>query len=207
MDSSSRDVFFSTPVNVKGVKSFAVLWKILCLMTVSWFLLACASSETLDQATDASGVPVWVNQGSNILTSKEGRRFRGVGSAPALGDFPLQTSTAENRARHEITRIVASYIEIVSRDYIASGDAAEAGFTGQTVAKQMDQLSSIDLKGVEVVGHWQDTDSKVIYAVAAVDMQKVKDVIKNAPELNPGLREFISSEGDSIFDRISNSEE
>jgi len=119
----------------------------------------------------------------------------------------LQTSTAENRARHEITRIVASYIEIVSRDYIASGDAAEAGFTGQTVAKQMDQLSSIDLKGVEVVGHWQDTDSKVIYAVAAVDMQKVKDVIKNAPELNPGLREFISSEGDSIFDRISNSEE
>lgn len=207
MDSCSRNVFFSTSVSEKTVKSFAVLWKVLCLVSVSWFLLACASSETLDQAADESGVPLWVNEGSNILTSKEGRRFHGVGSAPVLGDFPLQTSTAENRARYEITRIVASYIEIVSRDYIASGDAAKAGFTGQTVAKQMDQLSSIDLKGVEVVGHWQDADSKTIYAIAAVDMEKVKEVIKNAPELNPGLREFISSQGDSIFDRISNSEE
>ena len=182
------------------------VWKLLLLATMALFLFACASNSTVDQTADASGVPLWVNEGSNILTSKEGRRFHGVGSAPALGDFSLQTSTADNRARQEIARILASYIEIVSRDFIATGDAAQAGFTEQTVARQMDNVSSIDLTGIRVAGHWQDEDSKVIYSIATVDMQQVREVITQSVNLNSGLRNFISREGDSIFDRIATSE-
>lgn len=181
--------------------------KSLLLTLASLFLFACAGNETVDQAADASGVPLWVNEGSNILTTKQGRRFHGVGSAPALGDFSLQTSTADKRARQEIARILASYIEIVSRDFIATGDAAQVGFTEQTVARQMDNVSSIDLTGIEVVGHWQDENSKVIYSIATVDMQQVREVLNKATDLNSGLRSFISREGDSIFDRIATSED
>ena len=184
-------------------KRLALILKFLLLAGTSLFLFACASNTTLDQTADASGVPLWVNEGSNILTSKEGRRFHGVGSAPALGDFSLQTSTADNRARQEIARILASYIEIVSRDFIASGDAAEEGFNEQAVARQMDNVSSIDLTGIDVVGHWQDENSKVIYSIATVDMQKMHEVLNKATDLNSGLREFISRQGNSIFDRIA----
>ncbi len=191
---------------VKNSRRCIVAGKFLFLAWALSSLLACASNATLNQAKDASGIPLWVNEGSNILTSKQGRRFHGVGSAPPLGDFSLQTATADNRARAEIARILASYIEIVSRDFIASGDAAAAGFTEQTVARQMEHLSSIDLTGIEVVGHWQDKGSNVIYAIAEVNMQQVRNVITKTSGLNAGLRDFIQREGDSIFDRIAKSE-
>ncbi|MDT8383775.1 MAG: hypothetical protein RRB22_05110 [Gammaproteobacteria bacterium] len=191
----------------RGGKIPAALWKGGWTTAVALLLVACASTTSLDQATDASGVPLWVNQGSNILTSKQGRRFHGVGSAPDLGDFSLQTATADTRARQEIARIMASYIEIVSRDFIATGDAAEVGFTAQKAARQMEHVSSIDLTGIEVVGHWRDKDSRTIYSIAAVDMQQVREVINKAAELDPELRDFIHREGDRIFDRISTAED
>jgi len=171
-----------------------------------WALLACASHSNLNDTVDANGVPAWVNDGSTIRTSKDGRRFQGVGSAPMLGDFSLQTSTADNRARSEINRILASYVEIVSRDFIASGDADESGFNAQHVAQQMDQLANIDLTGIQVVGHWTNKQSKVIYAIAEVNMQQVREAIRSAESLHPGLRKFIKTEGDSIFDRIATTE-
>lgn len=177
------------------------------LLGMVWVLLACASHSKLNDTADANGVPTWVSGGSSILASKEGRRFQGVGSAPMLGDFSLQTATADNRARSEINRILASYVEIVSRDFIASGDAEEAGFNAQHVAKQMDELANIELTGIEVIGHWQDKQSNVVYSIAEMDMQQVREAIKSAESLHPGLREFIKSEGDSIFDRIATSED
>ena len=199
--------FLDSVVAFVRTNKMPVLTGKLLLLTASLFLFACASNATINQTADADGIPLWVNEGSNILTSKEGRHFHGVGSAPAIGDFSLQTSTADNRARQEIARILASYIEIVSRDFIATGDAAQVGFTEQTVARQMDNVSSIDLIGIEVVGHWQDENSKVVYSIATVDMEQMREVINKATELNPGLRNFISREGNSIFDRISKSEE
>ncbi len=193
-------------INSKAVHMI-VRWSLLTGM--AWTLLACASATpvSLNDTTDADGVPAWVNDGSSIRTSKAGRRFHGVGSAPMLGDFSLQTSTADNRARSEINRILASYVEIVSRDFIASGDAEETGFSEQNVALQMDQLANIDLTGIQVIGHWQDKQSKIIYSIAEVDMQQVREAIKSAESLHPGLRKFIKTEGDNIFDRIAVSEE
>lgn len=188
-----------------NVPHVAMRWCMAVGMT--WALLACASNANLNDAADANGVPVWVSEGSVIRASKDGRRFQGVGSAPMLGDFSLQTSTADNRARSEINRILASYVEIVSRDFIASGDADESGFTEQLVAQQMDQLANIDLTGIQVIGHWTDKQSKVIYAIAEVDMQQVREAIKSAESLHPGLRKFISAEGNNIFDRIATTTE
>ncbi len=177
------------------------------LISTTWILLACANNSALNDAADANGVPAWVNEGSTIRTSRDGRQFHGVGSAPMLGDFSLQTSTADNRARSEINRILASYVEIVSRDFIASGDADESGFNAQHVAQQMDQLANIDLTGIEVIGHWTDKQNKVIYSIAEVNMQQVREAIKSAESLHPGLRKFINVEGDSIFDRIATATE
>ena len=190
----------SVSVNLNMSRS-VIRWGV--VLFSAWGLLACASHSNLNNTADASGTPAWVNEGSGILTSKEGRRFHGVGAAPMLGDFSLQTSTADNRARSEINRILASYVEIVSRDFIASGDAEDAGFNAQHVAFQMDQLANIDLTGIQVVGHWQDKQSKIVYAIAEVDMQQVREAIKSAESLHPGLRKFISMQGDSIFDRIA----
>lgn len=184
---------------VQFASGLKCLWPVLILA-----LTACANSAVLDGPVDAAGAPVWVNEGSNILSSaKTGRRFHGVGSASMLGDFSLQTAKANSHAKAEVARILASYLEIVSRDFIASGDAEEAGFTEQNVAQQIDSLTEINLTGAQVIGHWRDKQTRVIYAIAELDMEQVQQALKKSRTLNKGLKEYIGSEGGKIFDRIA----
>lgn len=184
---------------MKRSSGVAALSVSLCVL----LLVACSGKAVLNESLDARGVPTWVNEGSNILKSKDGRVFHGVGSAPMLGDFSLQTATANKRAREEIARIVSSYMEIVSRDYIATGQALDANFNEQNVSQQIDSLARMDLSKVQIVGHWTDDETKVIYAIAKMDMEKVRQSIKDLTLMNKGLKAYVSVEGDSIFDRIA----
>ena len=184
------------------MKSFAVL----VMVCVAMMLAACSGNEVLSESLNDQGVPTWVGQGSSVLKSRQSRVFHGVGSAPMMGDFSLQTSVANRRARKEIARIVASFMEIVSREYIATGQALDAGFTEKEVSRQIAILNGMDLSKVEVVGHWSDNGSKVIYAIAQMDIEKVRQAIKEIASVNEGLKAFIKIEGDNIFDRIAKKE-
>ena len=178
----------------------------LVTLCAPFFLAACSGNTVLNETLNEKGVPTWVGQGSSILKSRQSRLFHGVGSASMMGDFSLQTSVANNRAREEIARIVTSFMEIVSREYIATGQASHAGFNEQEVAKQVEVLSKMDLAKIEVVGHWSDDGSRVIYAIAQMDIEKVRQAIKEIASVNKGLKAYIGVEGDNIFDRIAKKE-
>lgn len=173
---------------------------------VSLFLTACSGNAVLNESLNDQGVPSWVSEGSNIFKSKQGRLFHGVGSAPMLGDFSLQTAAANRRAREEFARIVSSYVEIVSREYIATGQATHAGFNEQVVMRHVNKLAKMDLSKVEVVGHWTDGESKVIYAIAQMDIERVRQMIRDIVSTNKGLSAYINVEGNSIFDRMAKKE-
>ena len=173
------------------------------LLGLALGLFACSGNSVVDSAIDEHGVPGWVSDGTSILKDRNDRLFRGVGSAPLLGDLSLQTSTADRRARDEVARILSSYMEIVSRDFIASGDAEEVGFTELDVARQIDSLSRMELPGVEIVGHWRDQNSRMVYAIAELNMQQAIEAIGKLESMHRGLQEYIDSEGADIFDRIA----
>jgi hypothetical protein len=166
-------------------------------------MLGCASESTIQAEVDEQGIPLWVKQGSNIVNTGSGRIFLGVGSAPMMGDFSLQASTANNRARAEVGRVLSSYMEILSRNYIASGQASQANFTAQNVARQIDTLDGLDFTQVRIVDHWRDEKNNIIYAVAELDMQKAKSSLKDSENIHSGLKNYLNQEGDSIFDRIA----
>lgn len=163
----------------------------------------CATQSVVDVGPHGEGAPGWVSQGSSILKAKDGRVFLGVGSAPMLGDFSLQTATADQLARAEVSRVLWSFMEIVSRDYIASGEAEDAGFTEQNVARYMDQVERMDLTGVRIVGHWQDTKTNLIYSIAEMDMQQARKRLEEMEKMNPGLKQYMGEEGEDIFDRLA----
>lgn len=176
----------------------------LFLLVLLALLTACSSKTTVESDLAIEGAPDWVNEGTNILKTKDGRLFHGVGSAPPLGDFSLQTSTADNRARAEVARILSSYMEIVSRDYIASGKAGEAGFTEQSVSRQIDNITRINLTGVRIIAHWRDDKkNSVIYSLAELDMDQVKSILGRVGDMNAGLKQYLDKQGGKIFDRIA----
>lgn len=168
----------------------------------------CSSGPTkVESDLGIKGAPDWVNEGTSTLKTKDGRLFHGVGSAPLMGDMSFQTSVADNRARAEIARILTSYMDVVSNDYITSGKANEDGYTKQSASREINNITKVNLTGARIIGHWRDIDNNVIYSIAELDMDQVKNTLKNVEDMNKGFQGFITTEGDNIFDRITEREE
>ena len=87
------------------MKNFSAITKLLSLAVLVAVVSGCSSEPTkVESNLGIKGAPDWVNQGSNILSTKDGRLFHGVGSASQMGDLALQKSVADDRARAEVAR-------------------------------------------------------------------------------------------------------
>jgi len=168
----------------------------------------CSSGPTkVESDLGLKGVPDWVNEGTSTLKTKDGRLFHGVGSSKAMDDLSFQTSVADNRARAEIARILTSYMEVVSRDYVATQSAQEQGYTQANASREISNVTKINLSGARIIGHWRDKKSGVIYSIAELDMDHVKQTLSQVSEMNEGLKDHFGTHGDNIFDRITKGEE
>lgn len=66
--------------------------------------------------------PEWVNKGSMIFGGKEGRLFIGVSSVTLQGDLALQKSIADDRSKAEVARVLLSYVNEVSNEYLSNSE-------------------------------------------------------------------------------------
>lgn len=167
-------------------------------------LSACGGGKTVVESNlKIKGAPDWVNEGTNILNSKDGRLFHGIGSAPKLGDMELQRTTAENRARSEVARILSSYMDVVSKDFLASSSAGASAEAQQSVSRSIENVTRVNLTGVKIIANWRDDKDGMIYSLAELDMKYVKDILKNTQEMNTDLRAHFEQNADTIFDKLT----
>ncbi len=164
---------------------------------------ACAGKTTVESDLGISGAPDWVNEGTQYLNDKGGRLFHGVGDAPVIGDASLQKSTADNRARSEVARILSSYMDVASQDYTAASGSNADAVSQQTVSRQIRNLTKINLSGVRIIGRWKNEETGVIYSIAELDMAQMKKTLNMANDMNRDLRRYIDTHAGSIFDKVS----
>src|SRR5512140_936266 len=117
--------------------------KLLSVAALSVFIAACSSTTKVESDLGLKGAPDWVNEGTNILNNKDGRLFHGVGSASPTGDMSLQKSVADDRARAEVARVLSSYMDVVSSDYMAAAKSGDAAVTEESVSRQIKNLSKV----------------------------------------------------------------
>ncbi len=172
-------------------------------LSVLLALAACSSKNVVESDLHLKGVPDWVNEGTQILKTGDGRLFHGVGSAPALGDMSLQTSTADNRARAELARVLSSYMNVASNDYLASSGKGDDQGVEQAVSQQIENLTRVNLSGAKIIGRWRDVKSNVIYSLAELDLQQVKATVRGVEEMNTGFHGYVDSHGETIFDKLA----
>jgi hypothetical protein len=173
------------------------------IMLLAIGLAACAGKTEVESDLGISGAPDWVNEGTQYLNDRDGRLFHGVGSAPAMGDHALQVSTADNRARAEVARILSSYMDVVSNDYSAHAASAGRSVNQQTVSRQINNLTRVNLTGVKIIGHWKDEKSGSIWSIAELDMNRMQETLSNVNDMNADLRRYISDQGGNIFDKLA----
>lgn len=173
------------------------------ILAAAMMLVACAGKTKVKSDLYIKHAPDWVNEGTNILKNRGGRLFHGVGSAPAMGDMSLQTSTADNRARAELARILSSYMKVVSSDYASAAPAGEDANMSQSISRQIENFTNINLTGSRIIGRWRDKKTNVIYSIAELDMEQVKKTVEGVEEMNQGLKTYLVNEGDNIFDNMT----
>lgn len=179
------------------------IWMRTLILVMLTSLAACGGKTTVDSDLNIKGAPDWVNEGTNILNDKDGRLFHGVGSAPPMGDMSLQKSTAENRARAEVARVLSTYMEVVTSDYLAASGSGKNAVAEQTVSRDINAITKINLSGARVIGYWRDKRTNNIYAIVELDMKRVKNIVSKVDKMNESLRNFIIKNGDNIFDRVA----
>ena len=167
-------------------------------------LAACGGGRTVVESDlGIKGAPDWVNKGTQDVNDKDGRLFHGVGSSPSLGDEALQRSTADDRARAEVARMLSTYIDAVSSDYSgAAGTGANAN-ADQSVSRQIKAVTKQNLAGSKIVGRWKDSRTNMIYSIAELDFKSVKTTLEGANGMNDDVRRYLGRNADNVFDKVS----
>jgi hypothetical protein len=194
-----RTHFFSFQENVMKIS----IAKLLSIAALALFISACSSTTKVESDLGLKGAPDWVNQGSSVLSDKDGRLFHGVGSASPMGDMSLQKSVADDRARAEVARVLSSYMDVLSSDYMDSAKSGGANVADESVSRQIKNLSKVNLTGAKIIGSWRDPKSNIIYSIAELDMKQVKDTLNGVQEMNTDLKRYIETHADNVFDRVA----
>jgi hypothetical protein len=167
-------------------------------------LAACGGGKTVVESDlSIKGAPDWVNKGTQVLNDRDGRLFHGVGSSPSLGDDALQRSTADDRARAEVGRMLSTYLDVVGNDYSASAGTGSNASADQAVSRQIKAVTKVNLAGSKIIGRWKDTKTNMVYSIAELDLKQVKSTLENANSMNEDLRRYIGRNADNIFDKVS----
>ena len=167
-------------------------------------LAACGGSKTVVESDlGIKGAPDWVNKGTQAVNDKDGRLFHGVGSAPSLGDDALQRSTADDRARAEVARMLSTYIDAVSSDYSGAAGTGTNASADQSVSRQIKAVTKQNLAGSKIIGRWKDSRTSMVYSIAELDLRSVKTTLEGANGMNDDVKRYLGRNADNIFDKVS----
>ncbi|MEW6488943.1 MAG: hypothetical protein AB1578_13635 [Thermodesulfobacteriota bacterium] len=176
--------------------------RVLTAVAALGMLAGCSGKTLVESDLGIKGAPDWVNKGTQVLNDRGGRLFHGVGQAPELGDASLQVSTADNRARAELARVLSSYMDVVGTDYTAAVGAGEGRSNEQAVSQQIQSLTQVNLSGAKIIAHWKDPRTRTVYSLAELDLKQIKDATGAVKDMSPGFRQHLDAHGDNLFDRL-----
>ncbi|HET6725339.1 MAG TPA: hypothetical protein VFH85_04975 [Gammaproteobacteria bacterium] len=171
-------------------------------LAVLW-LGACASRTTVPSNLGIADAPDWVNQGSQALDNHDGRLIHGIGSAPAMNDLSLQMSTADERARAEVARVLSSFMHIVSQDYASSVGAAAERQNEASVSREIEDFTRQNVSGARVIAHWRNPKNGRTWSLAELDLHQIKQMVANSQAMNAGFKSYFESHASNVFDSMT----
>lgn len=179
-----------------------------CFMGLAGFFVitGCAGRQKAIQDIKS---PEWVVKGSGAFSKEKGKAFYGVASASNIGNAALLRSTADNRARNEIAKLLQLYTASLMKDYAASTSAGQKNISSeeQHVEQAIKTVTAATLSGVEIVDHWQRSDTGELFSLARLDLEAFKDSLDKAKELDVKTKEYIRQNAERSHQQLEKEEE
>lgn len=177
-----------------------------CTLLLVSLLAACSSRTTVESNLGIKGAPDWVNKGSQALNDQNGRLIHGIGSAPNMNDQSLQSSTADDRARTEVARVLNSFMHVVTQDFSSSSGAGADQQNAQSVSRQIQNITDQNVSGARIIGRWVDPKTGTLWSLAELDMKQVKDMVAGSKDMNSSFRDYFNAHADNLFDNMAKGE-
>lgn len=172
------------------------------IIIVFTMLYGCSTAPVSETS---KGGPGWVTKGSGAFDSPKGKVFFGVGSASGIHNRSLLISTADNRARAEIAKIMETYVAVLAKDYMAStsgGADVSQSTEEQHVEQTLKSFVQITLNGSEIIDRWKDPSDDTQYSLAKLDLTTFKDTLDKAKELNSKVRDYVKENANKSFEEL-----
>jgi hypothetical protein len=167
--------------------------------------IGCVTPAPPPPPPQAEKAPEWVNKGSGAFKDGGQNVFYGVGVSQGIRNRALLITTADDRARAEIAKVMESYVAVLSKDYMASTAAGETDKSSeeQHVSQTLKSFSKFTLHGVYIVDHYRDPSDGSQFALAKLDMAAVKKNLEDAKDLDAKVRDYVRSNAEKAFDELA----
>lgn len=143
------------------------------------------------------GVPVWVQRGGGAVSQDGERAFYGVGIANNIANPALLRTTADNRARNDLAKVLETYSASLMQDYMASGGE-------QQVEQAIKTFTSVSLRGAEIVDRYMSGEGTT-YSLAKLDLQTAMRKVRAAEEAGAVASHTEKVDVEDIFDAQASS--
>ncbi len=185
---------------MQSTRSFA---RTTALLLTLGLLVACSSRTVVESNLGIKGAPDWVNKGSQALNDQNGQLIHGIGSAPNMNDQSLQRSTADDRARTEVARVLNSFMHVVTQDYSASAGSGQDQQNTSNVSRQIQNITDQNVSGARIIAQWQDPKTGNVWSLAELNLKQVKDMVSGSKDMNAAFRDYFNSHADNVFDSMT----
>lgn len=184
----------------------------LATLALSSGIVACGGKKDGDAPSNFKGIdyPEWVMKGSGAFGGdKDKRVFYGVGLASGIKNQSLARTTADNRARAEVSKIFEVYSASLMKDYSASTTAGDMSKSSeeQHVEQAIKTFSASTLSGVQIVDHWFHPQDGTVYSLAQLDLAAFTDNLGKMKELNAQVRDYVRQNAERVHMDLEKEEE
>ncbi len=172
-------------------------------LALSLPLAACGGDKQTGNVKAGGGpqvqYPEWVMKGSGAFGGEK-KVFYGVASASGIRNHSLARTTADNRARNEISKTFEVYSASLMKDFSASTTAGDfsASEEMQSVSSAVKTFSASTLNGVEIIDHWIHPDG-TIYSLARLDIAGFMGMLDKSKELSSKVRDAVKRAAEKSF--------
>jgi hypothetical protein len=144
----------------------------------------------------AANAPEWVNRGSRV---EKGSIF-GVGSASGIKNNDLARTTAANRGRAEISKILEVYSASLMKDYQESVSANGKSSEAQMVTQAVKTFSAQLMNGTEPREYWLDPGQNTWYVLVELNFERAKEAAAAKSDMDNTMKDWVDKNGGKVLD-------
>lgn len=151
--------------------------------------------------------PEWTRKGNGAFQDAGKNVFYGVGIVSGVSNKALAISTADDRARVEISKIIKTYVANLNKDYQASIGNGKEETGEQNIRSAIKTFSSATLNGATIIDRWTDPADGTIYSLAKLDFDSVKSAFPLLKGIAANAKEYYMQNADRAFAELAAEEQ